>query len=160
MVRVHNTKTQQKSYDDTVKARIKEPGNFDFRLKCFLFPVKNNCSWYRVLNLLLYKMCWIHYEDELCCELIAVLIKHTGCGWRKIPAGKATVFCFLPSTRLAPVSVKSLIRIFKNQFDLSAWRGSFIWVRICPNFRLAVVSPLVLLCGVLLYRRNFETSHT
>ena len=38
-----------------------------------------------------------------------------------IPAGKITVLCFLPSTQLAPISAKSLIRIFKNQFDLSAF---------------------------------------
>ena len=37
-----------------------------------------------------------------------------------IPAGKITVLCFLPSTQLAPISAKSLIRTFKNQFDLSA----------------------------------------
>ena len=121
----------------------------------FFFPVKNNSSWYRVLNLILYKMCWIHYEDELCCELIAVLIKHmhAGCGWRAIPAGKITAFCFLPSTWLAPISAKSLIRIFKNQFDLSAWSGSFILGTYCirPNFRLVVLKPLVLLCGILLY---------
>ena len=97
-------------------------------LHWFLFPVKNNCFWYRVLNLLLYKMCWIHYEDELCCELIAVLIKHmhAGCGLKTIPAGKITVFCFLPGTWLASISAKSLIRIFRSQSDLSAWSGSFI----------------------------------
>ena len=37
LVTVHNTKTQQKSYNDTVKPHIKEPVNFDFRLKCFLY---------------------------------------------------------------------------------------------------------------------------
>ena len=48
-------------------------------LNWFLFPVKNNCSWFRVLNLLLghhdVSFLNIAMQVELCCELIAVLIK-------------------------------------------------------------------------------------
>ena len=50
-------------------------------------------------------------------------------------SAKITVFYFLPGTGLAPISAKSLIRSFKNQFDLLAWSGSFTLGTYLPKFQ-------------------------